>query len=197
MSSAQQLLDTAGRRRSPATLSDFHAGRTPGNKGQHYAADPPTVDEIIAAMRHAAHARYGNRPNGLIVLLWRAGLRINEALSPTEADLEEQRGSVLVRHGKKRSPSPGRDGRVGLVIAPSVAGRAREAAGRPVVLRDRRTHGRARLVGQRRQAPATQGGGWGGRSPALRAPPLSRHAWYADVDEQLLAGWATVAARSA
>jgi site-specific recombinase XerD len=36
----------------------------------------------------------------LIVVLWRAGLRINEALSLTETDLEEQRGSVLVRHGK-------------------------------------------------------------------------------------------------
>ena len=42
MSSAQQLLDAAGRRRSPTTLSDFHAGRAPGNKGQRYAADPPT-----------------------------------------------------------------------------------------------------------------------------------------------------------
>ena len=94
MSSAVQLLDAAGRRRSPATLSDFHAGRAPGNKGQRYAADPPTVDEIIAVMRHARHARYGNRLNGLIVVLWRAGLRINEALSLTETDLEEQRGSV-------------------------------------------------------------------------------------------------------
>jgi site-specific recombinase XerD len=84
MSHAPQLLDTAGRRRSPATLSDFHAGRVPGNKGQRYAADPPTVDEIVAVMRHAAHARYGNRLNGLIVVLWRAGLRINEALSLTE-----------------------------------------------------------------------------------------------------------------
>jgi hypothetical protein len=54
MFSTQQLLDTAGRRRSPATLSGFHVGRAPGNKGQRYAADPPTVDEIIAVMRHAA-----------------------------------------------------------------------------------------------------------------------------------------------
>src|SRR5205085_12660300 len=57
MSSAVQMLDAAGRRRSPATLPDFHAGRAPGNKGQRYAADPPTVDEIIAVMRHAGHAR--------------------------------------------------------------------------------------------------------------------------------------------
>ena len=40
MSSAQQMLDAAGRRRSPATMPDFHAGRAPGNKGQRYAADP-------------------------------------------------------------------------------------------------------------------------------------------------------------
>jgi site-specific recombinase XerD len=99
MSSAQQLLDTAGRRRSPATLSDFHAGRAPGNKGQRYAADPPTVEEIIAVMREAQQARYGPRLNGLIVVLWRSGLRINEALSLTETDLDERRGSILVRHG--------------------------------------------------------------------------------------------------
>ena len=87
MSSAQQLFDAAGRRRSPATMPEFHAGRAPGNKGQRYAADPPTVDEIIAVMRHARHARYGNRLTGLIVVLWRAGLRINEALSLAETDL--------------------------------------------------------------------------------------------------------------
>ncbi|HEY2201452.1 MAG TPA: hypothetical protein VGH56_06165, partial [Solirubrobacteraceae bacterium] len=92
MSASQQLLDVAGRRRSPATMSEFHAGRAPGNKGQRYAADPPTVDEIVAVMRHASHARYGNRLNGLSVVLWRAGLRINEALSLTETDLDHRRG---------------------------------------------------------------------------------------------------------
>ncbi len=100
MSASQQLLDAAGRRRSPATMPDFHAGRVPGNKGQRYAADPPTVEEIIAVMRQARDARYGDRLNGLIVVLWRAGLRINEALSLTETDLDERRGSILVRHSK-------------------------------------------------------------------------------------------------
>jgi hypothetical protein len=42
MSSDVQLFDVAGRRRSPATLPDFHAGRAPANKDQRYAADPPT-----------------------------------------------------------------------------------------------------------------------------------------------------------
>jgi site-specific recombinase XerD len=39
------------------------------------------------------------RLSGLIVVLWRAGLRI-EVLSLLESDLDQRRGSVLVRHGK-------------------------------------------------------------------------------------------------
>ena len=35
-------LDAAGRRRSPATLPGYHAGRPPCNKGMRYPADPPT-----------------------------------------------------------------------------------------------------------------------------------------------------------
>ena len=41
------LLDSAGRRRSPATMPGYHAGRSPRNKGLRYSADPPTVQEII------------------------------------------------------------------------------------------------------------------------------------------------------
>ena len=100
MSASQQLLDVAGRRRSPATMPEFHAGRAPGNKGQRYAADPPTVDEIVAVMRQARHARYGNRLTGLVVVLWRAGLRISEALALTESDLDHARAAIQVRHGK-------------------------------------------------------------------------------------------------
>ena len=36
---SELLLDAAGRRRSPATLPQFHAGRPPHNKGMRY---PPT-----------------------------------------------------------------------------------------------------------------------------------------------------------
>jgi site-specific recombinase XerD len=34
------------------------------------------------------------------VILWRAGLRIGEALTLAETDLDARRGAVLVRHGK-------------------------------------------------------------------------------------------------
>jgi site-specific recombinase XerD len=101
MSSVQPMVDVAGRRRSPATMpGGFHAGKAPRNKGQHFLADPPTVDEIIAVIRQARGERHGDRLNGLIVVLWRAGLRIHEALSLAETDLDQRRGSILIRHGK-------------------------------------------------------------------------------------------------
>jgi hypothetical protein len=37
-------------------MPGYHAGRPPGNKGMRYPADPPTVDEIVAVMRHAGAA---------------------------------------------------------------------------------------------------------------------------------------------
>ena len=94
------LLDAAGRRRSPATMPGFHSGRPPRNKGRRYPADPPTVEEIVAVMRQSGPTRHGLRMRGLIVVLWRAGLRIHEALALTEADLDARRGAVLVRRGK-------------------------------------------------------------------------------------------------
>jgi site-specific recombinase XerC len=102
------VLDAAGRRRSPATLPGYHAGRPPRNKGMRYPADPPTVDEIVAVMRHTSDDRHGWRLRAMIVVLWRAGLRIRGALALAEHDLDHRRGSILVRAGKG-----GRDARSG------------------------------------------------------------------------------------
>jgi site-specific recombinase XerC len=76
---AHVLLDAAGRRRSPATMPGHHSGRPPRNKRLRYPADPPIVEEIVAVMRCAGDSQYGLRARALIVLLWRAGLRISEA----------------------------------------------------------------------------------------------------------------------
>jgi site-specific recombinase XerC len=94
------VVDAAGRRRSSATLPGYHAGRPPRNKGMRYPADPPTVEKLVAVMRHAADERPGWRVRAMIVVLWRAGLRIQEALALAERDLDCRRGSVLVRNGK-------------------------------------------------------------------------------------------------
>jgi site-specific recombinase XerD len=94
------LYDAAGHRRSPPTMPGFHEGRAPRNKGRRYPADPPTVEEIIAVMRQAGSSADGARMRALIVILWRAGLRIGEALDLAETDLDASRGAVLVRRGK-------------------------------------------------------------------------------------------------
>ena len=97
---SERLLDRGGRRRSPATLPGFHAGHAPGNRGLRYPADPPKVEEIVAVMRTAGDRAHGRRLRRLIVIMWRAGLRIQEALALAEGDLDQRRGSVLVRRGK-------------------------------------------------------------------------------------------------
>ena len=97
---SEELLDCLGRRRSPAATSAFHTGRRPGNRGLRYPADPPPVEEIIAVMRAAGDGPYGDRLRGMIVVLWRAGLRIGEALALAETDLDPARGAITIRRGK-------------------------------------------------------------------------------------------------
>ena len=97
---SSDVLDRAGRGRSPATMPGFGRGRSPRNKGLRFPADPPTVEEIVAVMRCAGDSHHGLRTRALIVVLWRAGLRISEALSLTESDLDPSRGSILIRRGK-------------------------------------------------------------------------------------------------
>ena len=51
-------------------------------------------------MRTVGDHPSGERLRALIVLLWRAGLRISEAFALQESDLDRSRGAVLVRRGK-------------------------------------------------------------------------------------------------
>jgi site-specific recombinase XerD len=101
MSSTSAIgVNAAGRRRSPATMPGYLAGRAPHNKGMQYPPDPPRAEEIVLVMRQAGHERHGLRIRALIAVLWRGGLRISEALALNETDIDERRGSLLIRHGK-------------------------------------------------------------------------------------------------
>ncbi len=51
-------------------------------------------------MRVAGDRPDGLRLRGVIVALWRAGLRISEAPALQESDLDRTRGAVPVRRGK-------------------------------------------------------------------------------------------------
>ena len=100
------LLDVDGHRRSPATMPGYHRGRPPRNKSEHYPADPPTVEEIVAVMRTIGDRSDGYRLRALIVLLWRAGLRISEAPALQESDLD--RSAARCSSGAGRAASAAR-----------------------------------------------------------------------------------------
>jgi integrase len=57
-------------------------------------------------MRAISDRADGHRLRALIVLLWRAGLRISEALAVQESDLHRSRGAVLIRRGAVCDPRP-------------------------------------------------------------------------------------------
>jgi integrase len=100
MLSTERPLDAAGHHRSPVTMPGYHRGRPPKNKGLRFPADPPTVEEIVAVLRAAGEGPDGTRLRALIVVLWRAGLRISEALDLAETDLDRSRGALVIRRGK-------------------------------------------------------------------------------------------------
>jgi integrase len=128
--SAPPLLNAAGRRRSPVTLPGYLAGRPPRNKGLRYPPDPPTVEEIVV-MRAAGGGAHGPRLRAFIVLLWRAGLRINEALTVTEHDLEPGAGSPCKRVFRLPTRLAVHDRVVGVALERA----AREVPGHPQVKR--------------------------------------------------------------
>ena len=93
MSSTEMPLIAAGHRCAPVTMPGYHRGRPPKNKGLRFPADQPRVDEAIAVMRAAGNGADCARLRALIVVLWRAGLRISEAHDLAETDLERIRGA--------------------------------------------------------------------------------------------------------
>ena len=94
-----------------AQVKPGHRTAATRNKGRRCPADPPRVGEIVAVMRQARTDLYGRRLRGLIIVLWRAGLRISDAISLTESDLEVTRGSVLVAPAASRPCSGDGQGR--------------------------------------------------------------------------------------
>ncbi len=103
------LLDARGYRRSPATLPGYLSGRAPATKGQKFPPGTIPVEDIVAMLNACPDTPPGRRLHALILVLWRAGLRISEALALTEHDLDRDAGTVFVRCGKG-----GKSGTVGI-----------------------------------------------------------------------------------
>jgi integrase len=108
----------------------------------------------------------------MIVVLWRAGLRMQEALALTDHDLDQPRGSILVRSGKvgggaRSGRTSGAGSRPGSRRAPN----CRSVA----VLRDRRPHAWPAVVGRSRP-PRIPSAGRRGRDLAQVRTHQLRHA---------------------
>lgn len=73
----------------------------PANKGQKLPPEPLTSGEVKALLDACSQrAPTGVRNRALIVLLYRAGLRISEALALMPKDLDAAAGTLRVLHGK-------------------------------------------------------------------------------------------------
>jgi hypothetical protein len=102
--------------------------------------------EPRSRLRAAGGGPIGARARGLIVVLWRAGLRISQALGLGEGDLDPARGAFLVRRGKGGKRREVGMGRVGLGAASPVARVPVDLVDRSALLRDQRTDPRATVV---------------------------------------------------
>jgi len=86
---------------SPIVTPGYHAGRTAPNKGKTYPPEVLTADEVKALIRASSNrAPTGIRNRALIVVMYRAGLRLSEALALRPKDIDAEAGTVTVLHGK-------------------------------------------------------------------------------------------------
>ena len=143
------------------------------------ADEPPRVARAAKLLEHrrprALGARDGveQRVRGLIVILWRAGLRVQEALDLTEADLDQRRGSLLVRRGKGgRRREVGMDDWGWQELQPWLEVRVELPIGPLFCVINGAT--RRPAVGNRGRSRSTPSHhGRGRRTPTLRAAPTS------------------------
>ncbi len=92
------LLDAAGHRRSPATTSRLSPRPPAVQQGRAVSGRDGRGDRRRDGV--VGDRAEGHRLRGLLVLLWREGLRISEVRALQESDLDRSRGGVLVRSGQ-------------------------------------------------------------------------------------------------
>jgi hypothetical protein len=131
-------------------------------------------------MRDAGEGAEGTRLRGIIVVLWRAGLRISEALAFNETDLDPNRGLAGRASRQGSQASGGRDGPLGLG-APCPRGWSFERSYRSAVLRRARPDGRASLCCCRNPRPTAPHRRDGRRPPAVRPAPAPTRSRSRDV----------------
>lgn len=86
---------------SPATRKGHHAGRRPANAGKTYPIEILTAEEVRGLIRAcSSRGTTGIRNRALIVVLYRGGLRLSEALALHPKDVDPRGGTISVLRGK-------------------------------------------------------------------------------------------------
>lgn len=105
-------LDRRGRRRTPSNSGANMRGRRHPNRGKKFGPNPMTPTQVHALLQACSTTSPRHvdvltmiRLRAMIVVMWRAGLRVSELLDLEEDDLSPTEGTITVRNGK------GRDGR--------------------------------------------------------------------------------------
>lgn len=89
-----------GRYRSAVTLPGYRLGMKPGNAGRKFPAEVLTREEIERLLAALGRGYAGARNRAIVVVLWRCGLRVAEALALHPKDVDLAAGTVTVLHGK-------------------------------------------------------------------------------------------------
>ena len=83
------------------TQPGYHLGRKAPNKGHTYPPEILTEDEVRALIRACSNrAPTGIRNRALITTMYRGGLRLGETLALKPKDIDPDRGTITVLHGK-------------------------------------------------------------------------------------------------
>ena len=91
----------AKRRSSRVPPADRSSPLRPSNGGKTLPPEPLSPDEVARLIRACStRAPTGVRNRALIAVLYRAGIRLGEALSLQPKDLDSDAGTLTVLHGK-------------------------------------------------------------------------------------------------
>jgi site-specific recombinase XerD len=86
---------------SPATVKGYRVGQPNQNAGKRFPVEILTPDEVRALIRACSNrAPTGIRNRALLVMLYRGGLRVSEALALRLKDIDREQGTVVILHGK-------------------------------------------------------------------------------------------------
>jgi integrase len=87
-------------RQSPITQPGYRRGEKPANAGRVFPPEPLTTEEALRLIDQCGGGKVGDRNRALIILMWRTGLRVHEALLLRPHHVDFDNGTVTVLRGK-------------------------------------------------------------------------------------------------